>query len=207
MVQNPYLSGEQAANVSSGNWAGLAQVGATYTGVSASWTVPTILSTPSTAVSSSWIGIDGFSNQDLIQAGTEQDISGGVASYYAWWEILPASETVIGGVNPGDHMTADIFQVSSSTWTIDISDVTANHSFSQNFTYSGPADSAEWIEEMTSVSSGPVPLANFGDHELHQPELHRHPIRRVTRRRSSAWRTRHTQPLPFQRSRALPISM
>jgi hypothetical protein len=175
VVGNPYLSGKQAANVSSGNWAGLAQVGATYTGVSASWTVPTILSVPSTAVSSSWIGIDGFSNQDLIQAGTEQDISGGVASYYAWYEILPAPETVIGGVNPGDHMTADIFQVSpptataQGTWTISITDLTSGHNFTNSFPYGGggtngqPANSAEWIEEMTGVSPGPQPpLANFG---------------------------------------------
>ena len=159
----PHLSGEQAANVSSGNWSGLAQVGATYTAVSASWTVPNLQSTPSPAVSSSWIGIDGFSNQNLIQAGTEQDVSGGVGSYYAWWEILPAPETEIGGVSPGDHMSASIFKVSGSTWTIDISDLTSSQNFSQNFTYSGAADSAEWIEEMTSVSGGSQPpLANFG---------------------------------------------
>src|SRR5579871_951959 len=123
-AQSPKPSGEQAANVSSGNWSGLAEAGSTYTAVSAAWTVPTLQSTPSPSVSSSWIGIDGYSNSNLIQTGTEQDVSGGVGSYYAWWEILPAPETYIGGVNPGDHMTADIFHVSGTTWTIDISDTT-----------------------------------------------------------------------------------
>jgi hypothetical protein len=168
---SPHLLGEQAANVSSGNWAGFAQDGttnngttivATYTGVSASWRVPTIQSTPSPSVSSSWIGIDGFWNSDLIQTGTEQDVSSqGVRRYYSWYEILPAPETEIGGVNPGDQMSANIFRVSPVTWTINISDITSSQSFSQNFSYSGPADSAEWIQEMTGISPQ-QPLANFG---------------------------------------------
>ncbi|HUE07727.1 MAG TPA: G1 family glutamic endopeptidase, partial [Acidimicrobiales bacterium] len=174
VTQNPYLSDKQAANVSSGNWAGLAQVGATYTGVSASWTVPTIQPIPSSGVSSSWIGIDGFSNQDLIQTGTEQDISGGVAGYDAWYEILPAPETAIGGVHAGDHMSASIVQVSPPTpttqgkWTISITDNTLGFNFTRTFSYGGggtdgqPANSAEWIEEMTSETPTQPPLANFG---------------------------------------------
>ena len=82
--QNPHLSGERALDVSSGNWAGLAEVGATYTGVSASWTVPTIQASASQKVSSTWIGVDGYSNTDLIQAGTEQDTSGNARTYYSW---------------------------------------------------------------------------------------------------------------------------
>jgi hypothetical protein len=161
--QNIGVSGERA-DVTSTNWAGLAEVGTNYTGVSASWTVPTIQASVVQTVSSSWIGIDGYSNSNLIQTGTEQDtLSGGATNYYAWWEILPAPETEIGGVNPGDQMAANIFHVSGNTWKIEISDLTSSQSFSQNFTYNGQADSAEWIEEMTSVSPPPQPpLANFG---------------------------------------------
>ena len=180
-AQSPHLSGEQAANVSSGNWSGLAQIGTTYTAISGSWTVPTIRSNPSPGVSSSWIGIDGYSNHDLIQIGTEQDIPGKTANcpptgpcYYAWWEILPNVEQPITAiaVSPGDHMTAAISQVSPGspstpgTWSMSISDDTSHQSFSQDVAYGGShgqlADSAEWIEEMTGVSPTQPPLANFG---------------------------------------------
>jgi hypothetical protein len=125
-------------------------------------------------VSSSWIGIDGYSNHNLIQTGTEQDISGGTASYSAWWEILPLPEQRITTitVSPGDHMTAAISQVSPGSpstpgiWSISISDDTSHQSFSQDVPYGGSdgqlADSAEWIEEMTGVSPTQPPLANFG---------------------------------------------
>ncbi len=149
------------ADVSSSNWAGIAENGTTYTRVSASWTVPTVQPSIPLQVSSSWIGIDGYSNSNLIQTGTEEDTSGGATSYYAWWEILPAAETPIFSVSPGDQMSADIFKVSATTWTIDITDHTSGQNFSQNKSYSGPANSAEWIQEMTGTNPQ-APLANFG---------------------------------------------
>jgi hypothetical protein len=156
-------SGAQFADVSSLNWAGLAETGATYTGVSASWTVPTVQASVSQEVASSWIGIDGYSNSDLIQTGTEEDTVEGTTSYYAWWEILPAPETPIFVVGAGDQMSAAVFQdpTPPNTWTIDITDHTRSESFSQDFAYSGPADSAEWIQEMTGTNPQ-YPLANFG---------------------------------------------
>ena len=42
--------------------------------------------------SSSWIGIDGLANRDLIQTGTDSDYVDGSPHYDAWWEILPAAE-------------------------------------------------------------------------------------------------------------------
>lgn len=55
------------------------------------------------------IGIDGFNNANLIQTGTEQDIVHGHPQYYAWSEILPASETPIAmAVSPSEVMSASI---------------------------------------------------------------------------------------------------
>jgi hypothetical protein len=60
-------------------------------------------------------------------------------------------------------MTASISQVSGSQWTIAIADITTGNSFSEPFTYTGPADSAEWIEELpTAVGTAQPTLANFG---------------------------------------------
>jgi hypothetical protein len=38
-------------------------------------------------VSSSWVGIDGYSQDDVLQAGVDQQVdSNGSASYTAWFE-------------------------------------------------------------------------------------------------------------------------
>lgn len=58
--------------------------------------MPTVEASETSAVSSTWIGIDGATNTSLIQTGTQQNTSGGSTSYFAWYEILPSAE-----VGPG----------------------------------------------------------------------------------------------------------
>jgi hypothetical protein len=124
--------------------------------------VPAVAATRGSTYSSSWVGIDGFSNNNLIQTGTEQDYVNGRARYSAWWEILPAPETVIPGltVSAGDHMSASIS--SGATWTITITDTTTGASFTTQQAYSGPGTSAEWIEEAPVVGGHVATLANYG---------------------------------------------
>jgi hypothetical protein len=146
------------------NWSGYISTGATFGGVSAEWTVPTVTASGPAGYSSTWIGIDGTGSNDpaLIQTGTEQDTAGGQTSYYAWYELLPAPEQVIGGVEPGDVMKASITEPSPGTWTIDIADLTSNQSATGSGSYDSPGDSAEWIEEAPTGESGDVePLADF----------------------------------------------
>ena len=160
--QTPHAIGQAGAEVSS-NWAGLIDSGATYTAVASHWTVPTVQPSEASEVSSTWIGIDGATNTSLIQTGTQQDTSGGSTSYFAWYEILPSPEVEIGAVSPGDQMEASVEEVSPDTWTISIADLTSDQSTGGEVTYDGPGESAEWIEEQTSVSPGPQPpLADFG---------------------------------------------
>lgn len=154
---------------SSSNWSGYAlssSTNGTYNSISGQWVVPTVQSGHGSTYSSSWIGIDGFNNSSLIQTGTEQDYSSGSAHYYAWWEILPASETEISPsqypVQPGDHMSANIQNNGNGTWTIVIDDTTANWSFSTTQNYSGPGTSAEWIEEAPTIGGHVATLANYG---------------------------------------------
>ncbi len=139
-------------NVSqSSNWSGYAKTG-TFTTATGHWTVPTVSGTGS-HFSSQWVGIDGFSNSNLIQTGTEADIQNGRTTYDAWWEILPAAETVITGmtIHPGDSMTGTVSKVSGTTWNIKLTDNTTGIAFNSNKTYRGAGTSAEWIEEATSV--------------------------------------------------------
>lgn len=156
-----------------------------YTSVSATWTVPTVTGSSSRGRSSSstysavWTGIDGFSNDDLIQSGTEQNYIGGRASYAAWWEILPAAETTIPSitVDPGDQVTVTISKETSAItspttcsagqWLITLTDNgssshTAQKEFATCQSYSGPGASAEWIVEAPEVNGRIASLADYG---------------------------------------------
>ncbi len=155
-----------SAGWASSNWSGYAVTGATghFTSASGSWVVQAVAPSRKATYSSQWVGIDGFNDSDLIQTGTGSDYYSGSAHYAAWWEILPAAETVIPSitVHPGDHMSASVAQTSGSTWTITISDTTTGVSFSTAQTYTGPQTSAEWIEEAPSVGGHIATLANYG---------------------------------------------
>ncbi len=150
----------------SSNWSGYALSGSAgqYNNITGSWIVPAVQPSKSPSYSSSWIGIDGFNNSNLIQTGTEQDYYNGSAHYDAWWEILPAAETVITNmtVKPGDHMTAAIKNDGNGNWTITINDVTQNETFTTTQAYAGPAESAEWIQEAPTIGGHVATLANYG---------------------------------------------
>lgn len=81
--------------VYSTNWAGYAQSapGNTFTAVEDTWIVPTVTPTHKAEYSSDWVGVGGFGDSTLVQAGTEQDSIHHTAFYQAWTEILPASES------------------------------------------------------------------------------------------------------------------
>ena len=154
--------GEHNLGWSSSNWSGYAITGSGYNSITGAWNVPSVSRTTKATYSSSWIGIDGFNNSNLIQTGTESDWYSGSAHYYAWWEILPAAETRISmSVSPGDHMTASITHGSGSTWTITISDTSNGGHFTINQSYSGPQTSAEWIQEAPSIGGRVAKVAHF----------------------------------------------
>ncbi len=168
-VHRPRVPAEDApklanAGWNSSNWSGYALSGSGFNSVTGSWTVQAVAASSRSTYSSQWIGIDGFNNSNLIQTGTESDYVNGAARYGAWWEILPAAETVISGlpVHPGDHMSASVSNSSGTAWTIRISDDTTGQSFSTTQTYTGPRTSAEWIEEAPTVGGRVATLANYG---------------------------------------------
>jgi hypothetical protein len=169
VVHRPRLPAEVApahanAGWNSSNWSGYALSGSGYTSITGSWTVQAVAASSKATYSSQWIGIDGFNNSSLIQTGTESDFANGTAHYDAWWEILPAAETVVSGmsVRPGDHMSASVNKGSGTSWTISISDDTTGQTFSTTQTYTGPQTSAEWIEEAPTVGGRVATLANYG---------------------------------------------
>ena len=162
-------AGVNASNAgwTSSNWSGYAVTGGPYKSITGSWTVTAVSNSSKATYSSQWIGIDGFNNNNLIQTGTEADFYNGAAHYGAWWEILPAAETVIPSISvqPGDVISADIHQLSSGGWSINLSDArpgrSQNETFSTTQSYKGQLASAEWIEEAPSIGHITT-LAHYG---------------------------------------------
>jgi hypothetical protein len=172
VVHHPRVPARAVTNAgwASSNWSGYAKAGR-YTKATAAWVVPGVARSTKATYDSQWVGIDGFNNSNLIQTGTETDYYNGSAHYGAWWEILPAAETVIPSitVHPGDHMTASITKGSGSSWTITIKDVTTNQTFTTVKTYTGPGTSVEWIEEAPSVGGHVATLARYTSPDTFDP--------------------------------------
>src|SRR5205085_3777558 len=73
------------------NWAGYAARGGTFTSVSGTWTIPEVAIDSAFGADATWVGIGGLRTRDLIQAGTQQSVTGsGSVTYEAWVEKLPA---------------------------------------------------------------------------------------------------------------------
>ena len=174
------------------NWSGYAATGTGFTGVTGSWTVPTITcSGAGITYSAQWIGIDGYAGNTVEQDGTEADCVAGTAYYGAWYEMY-GDNAVNNGyevplspsrypVYPGDSMTATI-TVSGTNWTLNISDATRSWSASIPITWSGPErSSAEWIMERPGIGSGGqlASLANFGSTSFTGVERERRGEQRV----------------------------
>ena len=148
------------------NWSGYAVEGGPFTGVSGTFNVPNLNATAIEGDVGEWVGIDGASNNSLIQAGVGQryDPSANSVDTYAWWEILPALSTPIPmNVSPGDEMNVTIGQLSGTLWAISITDETTGEHFLIDQDYTGPGTSAEWIVEApTSGSTGALDsLGNY----------------------------------------------
>jgi hypothetical protein len=172
----------------SNNWSGynqgaLEQGGKTFKSISGTWTVPTATQrkTGEAEYSASWIGIGGgcvdasctVTDGTLIQDGTGQDVdASGHATYYAWWELIPAPSVNLSGCTPdasctvaaGDTVTSTISSPANGVWTMSMSDTTRGWSWSMTAGYSSTQGSAEWIEETPvvidnsgAVTVGPMP--------------------------------------------------
>jgi hypothetical protein len=162
----PHVAGGNSFASESLNWSGQIATGMTFTGVTGNWTVPSVQATQYSGASATWIGIDGgpLSPSSIIQTGTAQVTNGGQTSYFAWYELFPQPSVTLWQVSPGDHMVASIQKSSGSNWTLNIQDTSVSgDNKTQQANYTGPGDSAEWIEELpTAVGSAQPVLANFG---------------------------------------------
>ncbi|MDE3025574.1 MAG: hypothetical protein KGI93_08400 [Acidobacteriota bacterium] len=161
------------AAAASSNWAGYAVTGQTFTDVKGTWVQPAVTCPASgSTYAAFWVGLGGASggNGGLEQTGTEADCRNGVASYSAWYELLPdGSIQVPVVVAPGDTISAEVAaDTTAGTATMTLTDLTNGQTFTTQQTPSILDDSsAEWIAEAPSQCLGgsrciQLALSNFG---------------------------------------------
>jgi Peptidase A4 family len=165
-----------AQSAVSQNWSGysvVSQAGQSFSSVSGSWVQPSVSTDPSASASDGssafWVGLGGATqqSQSLEQIGTAADVQNGQASYYAWYELLPAAQQRLDlPVRPGDHMTGRV-SVNGTTVTLSLSDQTTGQSVTKTLAMDSPdVSSAEWIAEAPAMETAGgaqiLPLADFG---------------------------------------------
>jgi peptidase A4-like protein len=151
--------------VESSNWGGYAQSATAkskFKAVKDFWKVPTVNTSASgNQFSADWVGIGGFSDQTLVQDGTEADHVNGHAQYDAWTEIIPAPEVVIKGlaIHPGDRMEGIVQETKPGTWKMTVMDLTTGKSGGRTVQYNSSGKSVEAIHERPEVNGSLANLA------------------------------------------------
>jgi len=140
------------------NWAGYAATGGAFTEVSATWSVPQFAPDSPTGADAIWVGIGGVHGNDLIQAGTQETVSGqGSTSYQAWVETLPQpSRPVPLPINAGDSVRISLQEQSSGNWLVDFVNNTSGRSYQIRIAYASSRSSAEWVVEAPTARRGRI---------------------------------------------------
>jgi peptidase A4-like protein len=147
------------------NWAGFTATGGTFTGVSATWSVPQFAPDSPVGADAIWVGIGGVRGTDLIQAGTQETVSGrGTTDYQAWVETLPqASRQVPLPISAGDSVSISLQEQASGSWLVAFKNNTSGAAYQITVAYASSHSSAEWVVEAPSARRGRIlPLDTFG---------------------------------------------
>jgi len=120
----------------------------------------------------SWIGLDGYASNDVLQAGVEEDATcgmDGTQTYYSpWYEWYPNASTRIANLTaaPGQSFYVHVWATSATAGHAYLQNLNANQSVSLDFTApSGTrliGESAEWIVESPSVGGTVATLPGYG---------------------------------------------
>lgn len=178
-VNHPDLSepslcgGPQYATEYDSHWAGhvvynSSYGGASFTGASADWTMPSVPSTGLNNLAAFWVGTDDNAGHGLVQTGVSAS-STNPASYSFWNEDYPQNPVIQGpAVSPGQGVFAETQINPDGTATYFEENTTTG--VYQPFTHAAPYPGyvrADFIVERQSGRN----LANFGSVSLHAAEF------------------------------------
>ncbi len=153
------VSAAPVQSATSNNWSGYTLANARYTAVGGTFTVPSAHYLAGSSVCE-WVGIDGWADSSLLQAGVDEiPGTGGHVVFQPWWEVLPAPQIPVFSVEvqAGDTVRVTIGQMGRGKWGITLSDVTNGETFETRQNYDGPASSAEWVVEADTPDNGGAP--------------------------------------------------
>ena len=169
------LGSPGVSNATSNNWSGAADfspAGKPYGFVGGQWTVPSPNTrTDGAYYASEWVGIDGWNSNDVLQAGTETQITKilfiTAEQVYAWWEWFPAGEVKINNlpVSAGDVMYCLICADTTSHATVYFSN--QSEGVGTRFEITPPRGTtltgnvAEWIVERPTVGGAVANLTDY----------------------------------------------
>lgn len=158
------------------NWAGVVResppASATYTAVSATFTVPEPTATDNSGdmqAASVWVGIDGDTYPAaILQTGIDSYIQNGEKSYDAWYEWYPNNAVNFDlDLSAGDVIVASVQSFSSSKGVAIIENLSSGETVTKTLTAPSSdatlgGQNAEWIVEDFNSAGSQVPFANFG---------------------------------------------
>jgi hypothetical protein len=164
---HPVRRGTKFNTVKSNNWAGFATYGDHFRFVSSTYTIPSLNCgiSPDQSFASQWAGLDGYTSSTVEQAGTYAMCSGGVPSYFAFYEMFPLPAVSFSDVSPGDSITVSVF-FNGSKWELTLFDNTTGAGF--DVTQPCPSGStcrnrnAEIISETPNGGPPTTSLADYG---------------------------------------------
>ena len=153
------------------NWGGYAAArrGRPFRFVQGTFFVPYVnCSTTPGSLSAHWIGLDGFSNDTVEQAGVVATCNGTTPEYAAWYETFPQFPVYPNiAIRAGDSITVSVFfRRSTRRFEISLTDTSNGAHFFRALGCPAGAScqraSAEAISEPpTSTTTGILPLADF----------------------------------------------
>jgi peptidase A4-like protein len=121
------------------------------------WFIPTITSIPNEPQAGQtvgfWVGIDGFGNNQVLQAGSAATISGQNVDYWVWTEWYPLGAIRVSNfpIKPGDYLTVLVCANQPNHGFCSMLNKTTNQAISIGITPPGNLTSigatAEWIVE------------------------------------------------------------
>jgi hypothetical protein len=158
-------SGSANPAESSATWSGYVVTSKTpLTDVSANWKVPPVVCKKTTAPQAAvfWVGLDGWYDRTVEQAGVEAYCSGTTPVYTAWWEMFPSTDIKqVFAVRPGDAIVASVHYL-NGLFTITVTDSRSHATSSVNIRCAAGTtcqrSSAEWIAESPTYGGASASL-------------------------------------------------
>jgi hypothetical protein len=149
-------------------------VGATrILAVEGHWVVPAVDGSGQVGTASTWVGLDGYTNKQVQQIGTDAtNTDFGFALYDAWYELYPDDSLEITNlaIRPGDQMFGLVqYDPGSNSIHFFLLNLTTGEfvSFTAPAKYGSPGDNAEWIVERPGYfNTFDHPLPAFGTTSL-----------------------------------------